>query len=98
MSKPKRAQPLVVVGILLQFLGTLVLTFALPASFSYYSGSKAIVWVFIGAIVLLTGLIVLLVGVSRAVGGIDYLVSVSADPVSGVEGRAQEGKLLASQE
>ena len=98
MSKPKRAQSLVVLGILFQFLGTVILTFALPASFSYYSGSGAIVWVFIGAIVLLTGLIVLLVGVSRAVGGIDYLVSVSAEPLSAVERRAQESNLLASQE
>lgn len=80
LSKPKPAQSFVVLGVLFQFIGGIISAFALPASFSYYSGSGAVVWVFIGAAVLLLGLILLLVGISRAVGGIDYLVAVAPTP------------------
>ncbi|MDQ0030163.1 hypothetical protein [Arthrobacter bambusae] len=64
---------------MLQFIGIVVLTFSLPASFSYYSGSSAMAGVVIGVIVLLIGLIALLVGIGRAASGLDYLVSVAPD-------------------
>lgn len=81
LSKPKPSKAFVVLGIVLQFIGTVIFSIALPASFVRYSGSGAVVWVFIGAILLITGLILLLVGISRALGGIDYLVAVA--PASG---------------
>jgi hypothetical protein len=77
LSKPKPSKAFVVLGVLFQFIGTVIFAIALPASFVRYSGSGAVVWVFIGAILLITGLILLLVGISRALGGIDYLVEVA---------------------
>lgn len=86
MSKPGPSKAFVILGVLFQFFGTVIFAFALPASFVRYSGSGAIVWVFIGAILLLTGLVLLLVGISRALGGIDYLVTVA--PSTSVENAA----------
>jgi hypothetical protein len=77
LSKPKPSKAFVVLGVIFQFIGTVIFAIALPASFVRYSGSGAVVWVFIGAILLITGLILLLVGISRALGGIDYLVEVA---------------------
>jgi hypothetical protein len=77
LSKPKPAQTFVVLGVLFQFLGAIIFAIALPQTFGYYGSSAAFVWVFIGAFVLLLGLIFLLVGISRAAGGIDYLVAIA---------------------
>lgn len=84
LSKPKPSQGLVVTGILLQFLGTVIFSIALPASFNRYSGGQAIFWVFFGAILLLIGLIILLKGIARATAGIDYLVSIASTVVTPV--------------
>ncbi|MFC9353257.1 hypothetical protein [Arthrobacter sp. NPDC057013] len=86
LSKPKPSQTFVVLGVLFQFIGTVIFAIALPASFVRYSGGQAIFWVFVGAILLITGLILLLVGIGRALGGIDYLVAVA--PSGAAEGIA----------
>ena len=77
LSKPGPSKAFVVWGVLFQFFGAVIFAFALPASFVRYSGGGAIPWVFVGAVMLLTGLILLLVGISRALGGLDYLVAVA---------------------
>jgi len=77
-QKPRSSRHLVVSGLLIQFVGAIITSFSLPASFARYSAGSAIPVVLFGIAVLLLGFILFLVGIGRAAGGIDYLVRVSA--------------------
>ncbi|WP_454810578.1 hypothetical protein [Paenarthrobacter nitroguajacolicus] len=77
-QKPRSSRHFVVSGLLIHFVGAIITSFSLPASFARYSGSSAIPVVLFGITVLLLGFILFLVGIGRAAGGIDYLVRVSA--------------------
>ncbi len=84
-------------GILLWFLGVFVI-YAVPQLITAFYVAKdgpAIVvnyqpTLIAGYSALVLGLIFVLVGVSRAAAGIDYLVSVAREPVSRPQRRATE--------
>lgn len=97
MAKPNPSRALVVVGILLCFIGAFVVYGVPPlvTAFIMARDDSAVVVNFLptliaGAATFLIGMIFLLVGVSRAAAGIDYLVSVARDPHSVVQRRARE--------
>lgn len=79
-QKPRSSRHFVVSGLLIQFVGAIITSFSLPASFARYSGGSAIPVVLFGMAVLLLGFILFLVGIGRAASGIDYLVRVSTMP------------------
>lgn len=97
MPKPNPSQPLLVVGFALLVLGSLVV-FVVPALITSYFVAKdglgvvanTLPMVVVGAVASFLGLIFLLVGISRAAAGIDYLISVAGEPVPGIQSRAQE--------
>lgn len=97
MSKPNPSRAVLVVGILLWFLGAFVV-YAIPPLVTAYYVSKdgpLVVVNFLPTLIagyaaFLIGMIFVLVGVSRAAAGIDYLVSVAREPGSGPQRRIRE--------
>lgn len=97
MSKPSPSRALLVVGILLWFLGAFLVYGVPPLTNAYFvakEGPLVIVnylpTTIAGLGAFFVGMVFVLVGVSRAAAGIDYLVSVAREPAPGVQRRARE--------
>ncbi|MFK4295008.1 hypothetical protein ABH924_000140 [Arthrobacter sp. GAS37] len=88
MMKPGKSRKWIIAGLILQGIGSALylggLANSLKASiFSDTSGSNS--GMAIGGLLALLGWISLLVGISRASAGIDYLVSLAPEPVARLE-------------
>ena len=97
MSKPSPSRALLVVGILLCFLSALLVYVVPPlinAFFVAKDGPLVVVnfqpTIIAGLAAFVVGMIFVLVGISRAAAGIDYLVSIAREPGSGVQRRSRE--------
>ena len=97
MTKPSPSRALLVVGILLWFLGAL-LVYAVPPLIDAFYAAKEGPMVVVnylptlvaGLVAFFVGMVFVLVGVSRAAAGIDYLVFVAREPTSGMQRRTKE--------
>jgi hypothetical protein len=102
MNKPSSSKFSLITGLVTQAVGGVIYFLAFMSSLSrtsiYSDTSGSTVGMVIGAIIGLAGWIFLVVGISRASAGIDYLVSVAAVPLSPVERREQESRLASSEE
>ena len=102
MNKPSSSKFSLITGLITQAVGGAIYVSAFTSSLSrtsiYSDTSGSTVGMVIGAIIGLAGWIFLLVGISRASAGIDYLVSVAAVPLSPVERREQESRRARSEE
>lgn len=102
MKKPGSSRFSLITGLITQGVGGAIYFGAFMSSLSrtsiYSDTSGSSVGMVIGAIIALIGWIVLLIGISRASAGIDYLVHATPVPPSPIERREQESRLASNEE
>ncbi|MHA7247982.1 hypothetical protein [Arthrobacter tecti] len=79
MAKPKQSESPVVTGLILLILGGVITFFAVRGASDSLVPDNTAIWIGIGAVCSVGGLVLFAVGIARIAQGVDYLVRVAPE-------------------